>query len=149
MWYPRASRSGPSSEAVTLGADKEYDEEDFMPAVEERGTEPPVLCASQQAIDSSRDDDRGARAVFKGQCYHDRAFASCQRTQRIDERLPGGLMGLGRLRRARIAGRRGGQHLADRLFSTLNLVRKSILLARKRPVRRSAPETIRSVILAA
>lgn len=67
-------------EPATLGADKGYDAEDFLLALEERGIEPHVSCKSKKEIDVPREDDDGAWARWHNQQgQSDAAFKVSQR----------------------------------------------------------------------
>lgn len=115
---------------ATLGADKGYDSEDFLLALEERGIEAHVSCKSRREIEVPREGERGAWARwFNQQGQHDRAFKISQRKRRLDEEIFGWLKVFGGLRRARVVGRWKIQQLADIGLATLNLVRMSKLLA--------------------
>lgn len=117
-------------EPVTLGADKAYDTEDFLLALEDRGIDPHIACKSGKEIDVPREDDEGAWARwFNQQGSRDRAFKTSQRKRRLDEEIFGWLKGFGGLRRVRVVGRWKIQQLADVGLATLNLVRMSRLLA--------------------
>lgn len=117
-------------EPATLGADKGYDTEDFLLALEERGIEPHVSCKSRKEIDVPREDEHGAWARwFNQQGQRDRAFTISQRKRRLDEEIFGWLKQFGGLRRARVVGRWKIQQLADIALATLNMVRTSRLLA--------------------
>lgn len=117
-------------EPATLGADKGYDTEDFLLALEERGIEPHVSCKSRKEIDVPREDEKGAWARwFNQQGQRDRAFKISQRKRRLDEEIFGWLKQFGGLRRARVVGRWKIQQLADIGLATLNIVRMSRLLA--------------------
>ena len=52
---------------TTLGADKGYDTEDFLPALEARGIEPHVACKSKDAIKVPCEDDEGKMARWRNQ----------------------------------------------------------------------------------
>lgn len=117
-------------EPTTLGADKGYDTEDFLLALEERGIEPHVSCKSRKEIDVPREDEHGAWARwFNQQGRRDRAFKISQRKRRLDEEIFGWLKQFGGLRRARVVGRWKIQQLADIGLATLNIVRMIGLLA--------------------
>jgi transposase len=117
-------------EPATLGADKGYDTEDFLLALEDRGIEPHIACKSRKEIDVPREGDEGAWARwFNQQGARDRAFKISQRKRRLDEEIFGWLKGFGGLRRVRVVGRWKIQQLADVGLATLNLVRMSRLLA--------------------
>ena len=117
-------------EPRTLGADKGYDTEDFLLALEERGIEPHVACKSRKEIDVPREHEHGAWARwFNQQGGGDRAFKISQRKRKLDEEIFGWLKQFGGLRRARLVGRWKLQQLADIALSSLNLVRMSRLLA--------------------
>ena len=117
-------------EPATLGADKGYDTEDFLLALEARGIDPHIACKSRKEIDVPREDDEGAWARwFNQQAASGRAFKISQRKRRLDEEIFGWLKGFGGLRRVRVVGRWKIQQLADIALSALNLVRMSKLLA--------------------
>lgn len=117
-------------EPATLGADKGYDAEDFLLALEARSIEPHIACKSRKEIDVPRGDDDGAWARwFNQQGQRDGPFKISQRKRRLDEEVFGWLKGFGGLRRVRVVGRWKIQQLADLALSTLNLVRMSKLLA--------------------
>ena len=117
-------------EPRTLGADKGYDTEDFLLALEERGIEPHVACKSRKEIVVPREHEHGAWARwFNQQGGGDRAFKISQRKRKLDEEIFGWLKQFGGLRRARLVGRWKLQQLADIALSSLNLVRMSRLLA--------------------
>ncbi|MCC6428922.1 MAG: transposase [Phycisphaerales bacterium] len=117
-------------EPATLGADKGYDTEDFLLALEARGIDPHIACKSRKEIDVPREDDEGAWARwFNQQAATDRAFKISQRKRRLDEEIFGWLKCFGGLRRVRVVGRWKIQQLADIGLATLNLVRMSRLLA--------------------
>ncbi|MFN0133901.1 MAG: IS5 family transposase [Phycisphaerales bacterium] len=116
-------------EPATLGADKAYDTEDFLLALEERDIEPHIACKSRKEIDVPREHDEGAWARwFNQQSQRDRAFKISQRKRRLDEEIFGWLKQFGGLRRARLVGRWKIQQLADIALGTLNLIRISRLL---------------------
>jgi transposase len=116
-------------EPVTLGADKGYDAEDFLLALEERQIEPHIACKSTREIDAPGTDDGGVWARwFNQQGQRDRAFKISQRKRRLDEEIFGWLKQFGGLRRTRVVGRKKIQQLADLALSALNLVRMSKLL---------------------
>ena len=117
-------------EPATLGADKGYDAEDFLLALEERGIEPHVSCKSRKQIDVPREDDDGAWARWHNQqIAGDEAFKVSQRKRKLDEEVFGWCKVVGGLRRMRVAGRWKIQQLADIALATLNLIRMSKLLA--------------------
>jgi transposase len=117
-------------EPATLGADKGYDAEDFLLALEERGVEPHIACKSAREIDVPGEDEEGAWARwFNQQGQSDRAYKTSQRKRKLDEEIFGWLKGFGGLRRMRVVGRWKIQQLADIALSTLNLIRMSTLLA--------------------
>lgn len=117
-------------EPVTLGADKGYDAEDFLLALEERGIEPHVSCKSKNEIDVPRADDEGAWARWHNQQgAGDEVFKVSQRKRKLDEEVFGWCKVVGGLRRMRVAGRWKIQQLADIALATLNLIRMSKLLA--------------------
>lgn len=117
-------------EPATLGADKGYDTEDFLLALEARGIEPHVSCKSRKEIEVPREDNEGAWARwFNQQGQRDRDFKLSQRQRRLDEEIFGWLKQFGGLRRARVVGRWKIQQLADIALAALNLVRMSRLLA--------------------
>lgn len=117
-------------EPATLGADKGYDAQDFLLALEERDIEPHVSCKSKKEIEVPREEDEGGWVRwFNQQGGKDRAFKISQRKRKLDEEVFGWLKGFGGLRRMRVVGRWKIQQLADLALSTLNLVRMSKLLA--------------------
>ena len=117
-------------EPATLGADKGYDTEGFLSALEERGVEPHAACKSKKELDVPREDDHGAWARwFNQQGSGDKAFKISQRKRKLDEEIFGWLKQFGGLRRARLVGRWKLQQLADIALGTLNLIRMSRLLA--------------------
>ena len=117
-------------EPATLGADKGYDAEEFLLALEERDIEPHIACKSRKEIDPTGTDDNGVWARwFNQQGGKDRVFQISQRKRKLDEEVFGWLKGFGGLRRMRVVGRWKIQQLADLALSTLNLVRMSKLLA--------------------
>jgi transposase len=117
-------------EPVTLGADKGYDTEDFLLALEERGIEPHVSCKSRKEIDVPREDDDGAWARWHNQQgAGDKAFEISQRKRKLDEEVFGWCKVVGGLRRMRVNGRKKTQQLADIALATLNMVRMVKLLA--------------------
>ena len=118
-------------EPATLGADKGYDAEDFLVALEERGIEPHVSCKSRSEIDVPRVDDEGAWARWHNQQgQRHKRFKVSQRKRKLDEEIFGWCKVVGGLRRMRVAGRWKIQQLADIALATLNLIRMSTLLAR-------------------
>jgi transposase len=118
-------------EPATLGADKGYDTEDFLLALEERGIQPHVACKSRKEIAVPRERDEGAWARwFNQQGGQNEAFRISQRKRKLDEEIFGWLKQFGGLRRARLVGRWKLQQLADIALSALNLIRMSKLLAR-------------------
>lgn len=117
-------------EPATLGADKGYDAEDFLLALEERGIEPHVSCKSKKEIDVPREDDDGAWARWHNQQgQSDAAFKVSQRKRKLDEEVFGWCKVVGGMRRMRVAGRWKIQQLADIALATLNLIRMSKLIA--------------------
>lgn len=117
-------------EPATLGADKGYDAEEFLLALEQRGVEPHVACKSRREIDAPREDEEGAWARwFNQRGGGEEAFRVSQRKRRLDEEIFGWLKQFGGLRRARVVGRWKIQQLADIALSALNLLRMSKLLA--------------------
>lgn len=117
-------------EPATLGADKGYDTEDFLLALEERGIEPHVSCRSKNEIDVPREDDDGAWARWHNQQgQSDAAFKVSQRKRKLDEEVFGWCKVVGGLRRMRVAGRWKIQQLADIAPATLNLIRMSKRMA--------------------
>jgi transposase len=116
-------------EPATLGADKGYDAEDFLLALEERGIEAHVSCKSRKEMDVPHEDNEGAWARwFNQQRGKDRAFRTSQRRRKLDEEVFGWCK-VGGLRRMRVVGRWKIQQLADIGLATLNLIRMSKLLA--------------------
>lgn len=117
-------------EPATLGADKGYDAEDFLLALEKRGIEPHVSCKSKKEIDVPREDDDGAWARWHNQQgQSDAAFKVSQRKRKLDEEVFGWCKVVGGMRRMRVAGRWKIQQLADIALATLNLIRMSKLIA--------------------
>jgi hypothetical protein len=117
-------------EPATLGADKGYDSEDFLLALEARGIEPHVACKSRKEIQVRREDDHGGWARWHNQqCQRDAAFGISQRKRKLDEEVFGWCKTVGGLRRMRVAGRWKIQQLAHIALATLNLIRMSKLLA--------------------
>jgi hypothetical protein len=120
----------PGLEPATLGADKGYDAEDFLLALEERGVEPHIACKSTKEIDVPGEHDEGAWARwFNQQGQGDKGYKTSQRKRKLNEEIFGWLKGFGGLRRMRVTGRWKIQQLADVALSTLNLIRMSKLLA--------------------
>lgn len=119
-------------EPATLGADKGYDTEDFLLALEERGIEPHIACKSKKEIGLPREGVKNEEGVwarwFNQQGGNDDAFTISQRKRRLDEEIFGWLKQFGGLRRARLVGRWKLQQLADIALSSLNLIRMSRLL---------------------
>jgi transposase len=116
-------------EPTTLGADKGYDAEDFLVALEERGIEPHVSCKSRKEIDVPRDDDEGAWARWHNQQGQtDEAFKVSQRKRKLNEEIFGWCKVVGGLKRTRVVGRWKMQQLADIALATLNMIRMSKLL---------------------
>ncbi len=120
-------------EPATLGADKGYDTEVFLLALEERGIERHVSCKSRKEIEPPREGRANEPGVwarrFNQRREHDRGFKTSQRKRRLDEEIFGWLKQFGGMRRVRVAGRWKIQQLADLALATLNLVRMSTLLA--------------------
>lgn len=120
-------------EPVTLGADKGYDAEDFLLALDERGIEPHIACKSRKEIDLPQKGQKNEAGVwarwFNQQGGNDKDFKISQRKRRLDEEIFGWLKQFGGLRRARLVGRWKLQQLADVALGSLNLVRMSRLLA--------------------
>jgi len=120
-------------EPATLGADKGYDAEDFLLALEERGIEPHIACKSKKEIDLPREGQKNEDGVwarwFNQQNATDNAFQISQRKRRLDEEIFGWLKQFGGLRRARLVGRWKLQQLADIALGSLNLIRMGKLLA--------------------
>lgn len=117
-------------EPATLGADKGYDSEDFLLALEARGIEPHVSCKSKKELEVPREDDDGAWARwFNQQGESDEPFKVSQRKRKLDEEVFGWCKVVGGLRRMRVAGRWKIQQLADIALATLNLIRMNKLLA--------------------
>jgi len=120
-------------EPATLGADKGYDTEDFLLALEERGIEPHIACKSRKEIDlpcKGQKNEGGLWARwFNQQNATDNAFQISQRKRRLDEEIFGWLKQFGGLRRARLVGRWKLQQLADIALGSLNLIRMGKLLA--------------------
>jgi hypothetical protein len=119
-------------EPATLGADKGYDSEDFLLALEERGIEPHVACKSKKEIGLPREGQKNEEGVwarwFNQRGAGGEAFKISQRKRRLDEEIFGWLKQFGGLRRARLVGRWKLQQLADIGLGTLNLIRMSTLL---------------------
>jgi transposase len=117
-------------EPATLGADKGYDTEDFVKALEDRHIEPHAACKSAKELDVPGEDDDGAWARwFNQQRMGERPFELSQRKRKLTEEIFGWLKQVGGLRRARLVGRWKLQQLADIALGTLNLIRMSKLLA--------------------
>ncbi len=104
-------------EPATLGADKTYNAEDFLLALEERGIEPHVSCKSVKEIDAPHDDDAGAWARWHNQqSAGDQEFNVSQRKRKLDEEVFGWGKVVAGLRRMRVNGRQQIQQLANRTF---------------------------------
>ncbi len=117
-------------EPATLGADKGYDTEDFVLALEERGIEPHAACKSRKELDVPGVEADGAWARwFNQRRVGEKAFEHSQRKRKLNEEIFGWLKQFGGLRRARLTGRWKIQQLADVALGTLNLIRMSKLLA--------------------
>lgn len=117
-------------EPTTLGADKGYDSEDFLLALQERHIEPHVACKSRKEIDPPEPENDGAWARwFNQQRSGDEGFKISQRKRKLDEEVFGWLKQFGGLRRSRVVGRWKIQQLADIALSALNLIRITRLLA--------------------
>jgi transposase len=117
-------------EPTTLGADKGYDSEDFLLALEARGIEPHVSCKSKKEIDVPAPHEKGAWERWHNQQRQgDADFEVSQRKRRLNEEIFGWLKAIGGLRRVRVVGRWKIQQLADIGLATLNMVRMSRLLA--------------------
>ncbi|MBU6280322.1 MAG: IS5 family transposase [Actinomycetales bacterium] len=117
-------------EPATLGADKGYDTEDFVLALEERGIEPHAACKSRKELDVPGVEADGAWARwFNQRRVGEKAFELSQRKRKLNEEIFGWLKQFGGLRRARLTGRWKIQQLADVALGTLNLIRMSKLLA--------------------
>lgn len=114
-------------EPLTLGADKGYDSEDFLLALEERNIEPHIACKSKKEIDP--EGDGSWARWFNQQGGGEEAFKISQRKRKLNEEVFGSLKQFGGLRRARVVGRWKIQQLADIALSALNLIRISRLLA--------------------
>ncbi len=115
---------------TTLGADKGYDTEDFLPALEERGIEPHVACKSKDEIKVPCEDDEGKMARWRNQ--HRQREKYCQVSQKkrkLNEEIFGWLKQFGGLRRASVVVRWKIQQFANIALCALNLVRMSTLLA--------------------
>lgn len=116
-------------EPATLGADKGYDTEDFLLALEERGIKPHVSCKSRKELDVPREDDEGAWARwFNQRGQNDEAFKVSQRKRKLDEEIFGWCKVVGGLKRVRVVGRWKMQQLADIGLATLNMIRMTKLL---------------------
>jgi transposase len=116
-------------EPATLGADKGYDTEDFLLALEQRGIEPHVSCKSRKDLDVPREHDDGAWARWHNQQgAGDAEFKVSQRKRKLDEEIFGWCKVVGGLKRVRVVGRRRIQQLADIGLATLNMIRMSKLL---------------------
>lgn len=119
-------------EPRTLGADKGYDTEDFLLALEEREIMPHVSCKSKSPIEPPRTTQANARGVwarwFNQRGENDEAFRVSQRKRRLNEEIFGWLKQFGGLRRSRVVGRWKIQQLAEIALGTLNLIRMSKLL---------------------
>lgn len=115
---------------ATLGADKGYDAEDFLLALEERGIEPHVACKSGKQIQVPGEHEHGAWARWHNQQGQSgKAFKVSQRQRKLDEEVFGWCKVVGGLRRMRVAGRWKIQQLAHIALATLNLIRMSRLMA--------------------
>lgn len=117
-------------EPATLGADKGYDTEDFVLALEERGIEPHAACKSKKERDvPGVEADAAWARWFHQRRVGEKAFELSQRKRKLNEEIFGWLKQFGGLRRARLTGRWKLQQLADFALGTLNLIRMSKLLA--------------------
>ena len=117
-------------EPATLGADKGYDSEDFLLALEERGIEPHVSCKGKNEIEVPGENQDGAWARWHNQQgQSNAAFKVSQRKRKRDEEVFGWCKVVGGLRRMRVAGRWKVQQLAHIALATLNLIRMSKRLA--------------------
>ena len=115
---------------TTLGADKGYDTEDFLPALKARGIEPHVACKSKDEIKVPCEDDEGKMARWRNQ--HRQREKYCQVSQKkrkLNEEIFGWLKQFGGLRRASVVVRWKIQQFANIALCALNLVRMSTLLA--------------------
>lgn len=120
-------------EPATLGADKGYDTEDFLLALEQRGIEAHVACKSRKEIAVPREGQKNEEGVwarwFNQRRVGDEGFKISQRKRMLDEEIIGWVKCVGSLRRVRVVGRWKIQQLADIGLATLNMVRMSRLLA--------------------
>lgn len=117
-------------EPATLGADKGYDTEDFLLALDERDIQPHVSCKSKKEIDVSGVDDAGVwERWYNQQGAGDEEFKISQRKRKLNEEVFGWCKVVGGMRRMRVNGRWKIQQLADIALATLNLVRMRKLLA--------------------
>lgn len=117
-------------EPATLGADKGYDSEDFLLALEERGITPHVACKRKKEIAPPRAGQAGAWARwFNQRAGRYTAFKTSQRKRKLNEEIFGWLKQFGGLRRMRVTGRWKIQQYADIALTALNLIRMSRLLA--------------------
>ena len=91
---------------TTLGADKGYDTEDFLPALEERGIEPHLACKSQDEIKVPCEEDEGKMARWRNQHRQREKYCHVsQKKRKLNEEIFGWLKQFGGLRRARVVGR--------------------------------------------
>ena len=115
---------------ATLGADKGYDAEDFLEALDAEGIEPHVACKSKNEIAIPAADDEGAWARwFNQRSAAKPAFEVSQRKRKLNEKIFGWLKQFGGMRRARVVGRWKIRQLAYIALGSLNLIRITRLLA--------------------
>lgn len=114
----------------TLGADKGYDTEDFLEALDQHGIEPHVACKSKKEIEIPKPEDDGAWARWFNQKRSGTpGFTASQRKRRLNEEIFGWLKQFGGLRRARLVGQWKLRQMAYIALGSLNLIRLSKLLA--------------------
>ena len=114
----------------TLGADKGYDSEDFLLALEARAITPHIACKSKKEIAVPPVNDDGNWARWFNQRRGDTAgYKVSQQKRKLDEEIFGRLKQYGGLRRVLVTGRWKIQQIANMALSTLNLIRMSKLLA--------------------
>lgn len=114
----------------TLGADKGYDTEDFLLALEARDITPHVACKSKKEIDPPHiDNDGGWQRWFNQRRANKAEYQVSQQKRKLNEEIFGWSKQYGGLRRMLVRGRWKIQQVADMALSTLNLIRMSKLLA--------------------
>jgi transposase len=114
----------------TLGADKGYDTEDFLEALDAHGIEPHVACKSKKEIAIPAAEDEGAWARWFNQRRSGTPrFTASQRKRKLNEEIFGWLKQFGGLRRARLVGQWKLRQLAYIALGSLNLIRITKLLA--------------------